>query len=411
MDTASDQDALLDHDDHFLHARPGSDTLVVYFSALNVEKRKFNFINLGRALPTHALFLNDLTQRWYQHGVAGLGSTLDETCASIQDMAERLGATRIRTVGSSMGAFGALLATRIIGCAALAFSPECRLGLPGSRSRKSYRGDISPETADLRAVLAQRDVAATIIFGESEPMDLSAAAQFAGIGGLEIIGLRGVDHYASTHLNRAGVLGAAVQRFVANGALGDLKSLPPASLQDGQWRAMAGVGSALQSGDYAKTLLLAHIAEIKADWPELLKQAEKAVALYPQGDAGWRLLGRAYLVNGRIADSIAPLSTALVLAERDPLTRYYLANALRKLGMETEARRHLNLLIRRWPDFGRAYYELSLLAQADGHMHDAVRLLEQGVQVEPRRTVLQERLADLQGRTGAASLTAPDSAI
>lgn len=403
MDTAGDQHVLLDHDDHFLHVRPGSDTLIVYFSALNVEKRKFNFINLGRALPTHALFLNDLTQRWYQHGVAGLGSTLDETCAAIQRIAERVGATHIRAVGSSMGAYGALLATRIPGCAALAFSPECRLGLPGSRSRKSHRGDIAPETADLRVVIAQGDIAATIIFGESEPMDLSAAAQFAGIGGLEIIGLRGVDHYASTHLNRAGVLGAAVQRFAAKGAVGDLKSLPPASRQDGEWRSLAGIGGALQAGDYPQALLQAHLAEVKADWPQMMKQAEKAVTLYPQGEVGWRLLGRAYLVHGRIADSIAPLSTALVLAERGPLTRYYLANALRKLGMETEARRHLNVIIRRWPDFGRAYYELSLLAQADGNMHEGVRLLEQAVEAEPQRPVLQERLAALQDRMGGAS--------
>ncbi|MFT4955463.1 MAG: hypothetical protein ACI8U3_001856 [Brevundimonas sp.] len=407
MTTAGNPDVSVDHDDHFLHMHPGSDTLVVYFSALNVEKRKFNFMNLGRALPTHALFVNDLTQRWYQHGVAGLGASLDETCASIQGMAERLGATQIRAVGSSMGAFGALLATRIPGCAALAFSPECRLGLPRSRSRKSYCGDIVPGTADLRTVLTQDDIAATIVFGESEPMDLSAAAQFAGIGALELIGLRGVDHYASSHLNRAGVLEAALQRFFDKRALGDLESLPRAPLEHGQWRPLAGVGGALGAGAYPRTLLEAHLAEIRAEWPEMLERAEKAVALYPQGDMGWRMLGRARLMHGRIADSIGPLGAALALAERDPLTRYYLANAMRKLGMAAEARRHLRILIRRWPDFGRAYYELSLLAQADGDMQDAVGLLEQGVQAEPRRTVLRDRLADLQRRIGAATPAEP----
>ena len=404
---AADQQVLIDQDDHCLRACPGSDALTVYFSALNVAKRKFNFMNLAAGLPTHALFVNDLSQRWYQHGVAGLGPTLNDMCASIQGIAERLGAVRIRAVGSSMGAYGALLATRMPGCAALAFSPECRLGLPGSRSRKGYRGQIAPETSDLRPALSGNGVKATVIFGESEPMDLSAASQLAAIDGLEIIALRGVDHYASTHLNRAGVLGALVERFIAEETVGDLKSLSPASRSDGRWRPLAGNGGALSAQGYADSLLQSHLAEARSDWPEMMKHAEKAVALYPQGDVGWRLLGRAYLVQGRIPDAIGPLSTALALAERDPLPRYFLANALRKLGMAPEARRHLNILVRRWPDFGRAYYELSILAQTDGDMREAVRLLEQGIEAEPRRTVLREKLAVLQKRMDGANPVHP----
>lgn len=76
--------------DHLLVEAAGSDTLVVYLSALNVGDGTFNWRRLGEAQGSHALFLSDKRNHWYLSGVAGIGSAAD-TANWVEQTARPLG--------------------------------------------------------------------------------------------------------------------------------------------------------------------------------------------------------------------------------------------------------------------------------------------------------------------------------
>src|SRR4051812_46839502 len=71
------------------------------------------------------VFVRDLRQAWYQHGVEGAGATVPEVASHLRDLAGRSGAERVVTIGASAGGFGAILFGALIGANEIhAFSPQ-----------------------------------------------------------------------------------------------------------------------------------------------------------------------------------------------------------------------------------------------------------------------------------------------
>lgn len=93
-------------------------------SAAGSEGRvPFEFFNLVAGEPVGKVFVRDLDQAFYQRGVRGLGTSVDQVASGLRGLiGER---SRIVFVGQSAGGFGAMLFGALMGVdEVLAFSPQ-----------------------------------------------------------------------------------------------------------------------------------------------------------------------------------------------------------------------------------------------------------------------------------------------
>lgn len=106
---------------------PGSTSLYFFFGGIQgaIGMPPYEFYRAARVLNANRVFLRDLAQAWYQRGLPGIGSSLEEIGAHLLSVIECVGATKIRFVGNSMGGFAALLFCARIGQgSAIAFAPQ-----------------------------------------------------------------------------------------------------------------------------------------------------------------------------------------------------------------------------------------------------------------------------------------------
>lgn len=97
----------------------------------------FEFLSVVRTQDARRVFVRDLDQCWYQRGVRGASTTMAETTAALGRIVDETSPSRVVTLGTSAGGFGAIA----FGCAigadlALAFGPQ---SFTSHRLRRWYR--------------------------------------------------------------------------------------------------------------------------------------------------------------------------------------------------------------------------------------------------------------------------------
>ena len=103
-----------------------SRTMLIAFAAMSHNRPPpFHFFEFTTGLPVKRLFVRDPERVWFQHGVPGFGSTIDEVAASLKALVDEQEVERLVVIGSSAGgyaalAFGALLEADLV----LSFSPQ-----------------------------------------------------------------------------------------------------------------------------------------------------------------------------------------------------------------------------------------------------------------------------------------------
>lgn len=85
----------------------------------------FEFLSVVRTQDARRVFVRDLDQCWYQRGVRGASTNAEETTAALRAIIDDTSPSRVVTLGTSAGGFGAIA----FGCAigadlALAFGPQ-----------------------------------------------------------------------------------------------------------------------------------------------------------------------------------------------------------------------------------------------------------------------------------------------
>jgi hypothetical protein len=109
--------------------RDGSTLLIAFGGMMGkfAGMPAFEFFSLlSREDPTvKRVFVRDLRQAWYQHGVEGVGSGVPEVASRLRELVAESGAQRVVTIGASAGGFGAILFGTLIEADEVhAFSPQ-----------------------------------------------------------------------------------------------------------------------------------------------------------------------------------------------------------------------------------------------------------------------------------------------
>jgi hypothetical protein len=158
-----------EHPDVIL-ARPQlSDMAIVAFSSRGA--RHFNYHNILDSIPASKLLVRDPSDCWYNAGIPGVGDTVDQIAERLREELEAMGAKRVFTVGSSMGAYAAILFGCLVGAErAMAFAPQTLLD---PMFALSPPGDIPLEAPDLEPIArAATGTKIDLVVGWDDPVDL-----------------------------------------------------------------------------------------------------------------------------------------------------------------------------------------------------------------------------------------------
>jgi hypothetical protein len=139
-----------------------------------------------------AVYLKDFQRLMYLKGIASLGDDLPSTVAALRQLQQRLGATRVCTIGDSAGGYAAIRY-------AVELDAACALSFGGDTSWSPGRGEFALfanrlrahfpiDAMDLRSFLAARQECARIVlvFGAEEARDKSHAEQLSGLPRVEL---------------------------------------------------------------------------------------------------------------------------------------------------------------------------------------------------------------------------------
>jgi len=322
----------------------GSKKLIIFFSATGAKPGKFNFWKDGNKLPCHRMFINNGHNEWYQNGVPGLGSSVEQTVNSIKRWIARLGVEEVYTCGGSMGGYAAILYGALLDASILAFAAETTLGIQGSRSMSHIRPGTKLLHPQLGNLIARSAKPVFLYVGEMDPVDVYCASKLKPSQNLKVTTLRGVDHGPPRYLRDKGLLPTYLDSFISN------RPLPPTPAD----------GRVLEVKGFADLFLETHQSYRERNWERTVKVGRQALELYQASPQCQFLVGSALMKQSLCLDALPHLSVASHLSPSHREFTLVFADALRQLGYLAEALDIYEELLVAEPENARVHYSLGL---------------------------------------------------
>ncbi|EFE8025161.1 tetratricopeptide repeat protein [Escherichia coli] len=321
--------------DYFLLQRGSiNGKLLVVFSSMKIPAGRFTFFNTLTHFPYDVLYVNDANNGWYQNGIPGMGSSVDESCEFILSLARTISADKIYTMGSSMGGYGALLFGCKLNAYALAFDPETLLDQPGSRS-KINMPDTSPRKfPDLMPLMLNSKSKSYIYSGEMDVTDLFNAQRVASVKGCLVNTLTDQAHSSAYYINKEYGLLKLSTEFVEG------KSLPFMPNSGSLHSKHKAVGFIMLCDKYIKN----------KNYLDAVEAASSAVSLATDSGAAWYFLGVSQLLAGDINGAISSQHKALELC----------------------------------PDFSKIHLQLGVCLRRDKKYEHAIKSLTRATEIDPK---------------------------
>jgi Flp pilus assembly protein TadD len=347
-----------------------------------------------RVFPGNTIVLRPAGKAWYHDGVPGLGTSIEETAASLRQIVAALHPSQVITIGAAMGgyaavAFGCLLQVDRI----IALSAEIQLMLPGSRSAKELAapprkfGDLLPHLHD------RKPGSVWLVASEAEIFELHGAARAASLPSVHAVALRNTPYLTIKSLDSD-----EVEALLAGAAM--TRAIMPT---------MAGAGDllddrlAIDSGYEAYTLLL------EKRGAEAERHAAQAVDRRPDWPLAQSLLGRALAMQGRDTEAEAAATRAVALDPTQAAFHHHHGLALARLGRFAEAAHAQRMAIELGHGGPWAYHQLGVALQRAGDLAGAETAHRAASEKRPKSALFQHHLAVVLtalGRVAEAELSA-----
>lgn len=355
--------------------------LVVFFGAKDLLEEQFNFPSLGRGVPAHRLFLNNGSNSWYQGGIPQFAKDFQACSDLIQRWADVLEANEICCVGTSMGAYGAILHGARLGARVLAFSVDHMIASPGSQSERHYDGPCPVPYPELSHVVsgAKKGCTVQLISGERDIADLYSTYKLADLAGISACSVIGADHYVPSCLSRRNHLNRILQGFVKGAKL----EIPM-------------LGSALNHPGYIENVFKAKLLLDEGKFERAREMARSGQDEIIDGEAANLTLAKALQKLGRHEEAINIFSRALVTAPGEVKTLSLLAQSLRRTGRLVSARAVHEYILLLAPGHHSSNYALALINHKEGQIQKAYAEIKRALNVAPNNKAYRERLAIIQ---------------
>ena len=200
-----------------------STSLLIAFGGIQggLEIPPFEFFSLTRAFPVKRLFVRDLAQAWYHHGVRGHGSSIEELAESLARLIAPHDVRRLVVTGTSMGGYAAILFGSLLGAdVAIAFAPQTVLAREAldaigdhrwdrDLERVAARGGLDERWVDLRAVLPGIRRGSTryeVLYDPLLALDREHCERLTGLPGVTLRPREGGGHSIARDMRDSGEL-------------------------------------------------------------------------------------------------------------------------------------------------------------------------------------------------------------
>ncbi|MEH6665104.1 MAG: tetratricopeptide repeat protein, partial [Brevundimonas sp.] len=330
---------------------------------------------IANRVDASVILVNNGPNEWYQGGIDGLGETREQVTDTFRAWAAHLNASRLYTVGTSMGGTGALLHGAALGARVLAFAAETRMDWPWSNVRRLMVKGFTPPVMDLRPVLERATAPIYLYVGECEPVDLVSAKHVADLEYVFAESMPRVTHGPPNYLKNRGLLDPLVDGF----------------LDDAHLPRMPEGGRGLVGG-FATKLYEAYCADREKRFKDAVRAASAATRSYPRSEYANYLLGKGLLHLKHYAKAEAALSEAVRLHPGLWPARLSLATAIEKQDRAVEAVALYKKMADNVIVGGRANYALGQVYLSKGSMASALQRFRKAVAMDPHRAAFQAKL-------------------
>lgn len=353
---------------------PGAPTAIV-FSAVNA--RSFSYYKLFNGLPVNRVFVRDPANLWYQKGVSPELPSFEALAAYLAEVVRRLRPSKTVTFGSSMGGYASLLfGDRLNADAVVSICPQTLLDPRLPHTPAEAPAGVN---ADLAAALAAPSSAARYVF-------------FGSIDVVDIYNVFRLDHEAMTLLPIADQDHMVMHHLMKNG---EFERCMAAILADEPYVCTTPLDERCRD-----PLLRGLVARLvdgfyrQADWsPE--RYARALVALEPDWPAANYMLARVWAEQDRLEDAAKQAGRAAKRAPDSIDFAEFRANLFLRRNMFDEALSAFERCLVIRPKHYAALCALASLHARAGRTAEALRLLDEAVEVRPRLTrapKLRERI-------------------
>lgn len=341
---------------------------VIAFSSVNTPRGRFKPYRIVAETPNvNIIFVNDCGNRWYQHGIPGVGDSAAEAAKQLALEARRIGNGRVITFGTSMGAFGAVLYAALgmaDGC--MVFGVESPLNLPASRSRLYMPPDLLLPFPALAPILEQSGVPTLIYASETDEVDLVSLASLAHLSNVTAISIRGMDHPGVQIFDLDRSIQGRISTFAQQGTIPD---------------GFSRQGWILQQSDLIARLWDAYQVKAAKERSKWLERAQSIAKLWPNSATAHLRLGEAHYANSDGPSAEAAWRTAISICPYQFEAMTKLGNYLRRHKKISEAMPLLmrGIEINPWNahghhSLGEVYAETGQFDKAEQHLREAISL-------------------------------------
>ena len=349
----------LSSNSHHFFLSSGSKKLIIFFAAQDMKPGKYNFFQMGKEIDENLLFVNDLSNQWYQNGIDSLGETFEETINVIQQWIKHLNIDEVYTLGTSMGGYAAIMYGVHLNANILSFAPEIILKTPYSRSKKKIRDKTKIHYPNLEEIIKGYTKPITVICGESDVLDIYFAGLLTPTKTLQVITIKGADHYIPMFLTRASYTTNIVRTFYQSGKP--------------NMNNVFEVGDVLKDQNLGKKIYAAYIALKKKEYTVVEMITNDILDTNAYVELAHYLKGSALIKVENYSAAKKNLATASLLAPNVAEYLFSYSHIARMLGDEMQSLYLLNLLLQKFPNFDRAYYAKGMISYKQNNFHDALQ--------------------------------------
>jgi len=341
---------------------PGWETVVVSFAHRGAAG--FAYYRLLDELPVSRVFVRDPTDSWYNGDVAGLGATVAEITRTLRDAIGETGATRVVTLGSSMGGYAAALFGCLLSAErVVALSPQTLLD---RRFPLAPAADVRLQVPDLRPVIdAAIGTDVLAVTGGDDLVDAFYVGRLAGLPTVRSLAVPDASHTFADELHRRGRLVPVLADLVDGAVPDDCRAHPCAD------------------PDVAARVDEAVLRFHDRDPAGAASAIEPVCAALPRWAGAQFLRGRALLATARPAEAAEAFGAA-----RDANPGWFepyreLGRALLALGRVDEAETYLRRAVELRPHWAEAHVFLADCVARQGNVAEARDLLDRALELKP----------------------------
>ncbi|MDQ6433009.1 tetratricopeptide repeat protein [Mesorhizobium sp. LHD-90] len=367
----------------------GAKQLVVFLTAAlgqGTPTNTFNYWGAGNTLPVHRIFVtNGPRNEWYQDGIPGLGSSVPDTLSTLTQWGRHFGVEETLFVGTSMGAYGAILFGAQMNARVLAFGPETTIMLPSSRSEKMIHRDTTVRYPSLHAMIKNSSRPVTVFCSERDPIDLYCMSLAKDLPNYVARPMRWASHGVAGHLHNRKRLVPLLNNFIEGTPLGP----------------MPEDGNILDRRGFAEAFYKLHVAHTKGEWKAAAKIASGLSEGNSQSDHVYVLLGQSLIKLDRYEEALQAFSTANAILPDTREILFFIGSTYRLLRDYDQALRFHKRTIKLFPKEPKVYYELSLIYSKLGLYKRAYSNALAASRLVPSNKVYAKAVRDCKARVDA----------